>query len=190
MPTRPTEVSLSLSECEPGALPPVCAKCGAPATGETAVDFVWFPPKTLWAMFCCRPAFAVMLVTLSARRTVSLPVCDRHVRVRNWGKAIVLGALAVVLEPLFPVVYGLDADSKLLTAGLVVAWWLSLVAGAVAAAAVLFGGVVRPRRIDESEVTLAGLHPDFVDAVVNHSPQRQAAYDAARAARDASKPRA
>jgi len=31
--SSPTALTLTLDECEPGALPPVCAKCGAEATG-------------------------------------------------------------------------------------------------------------------------------------------------------------
>ena len=186
MPTRPTEVSLSLSECEPGALPPVCAKCGAPATGETAVDFVWFPPKTLWAMFCCRPAFAVMLVTLSARRTVSLPVCDRHVRVRNRGKTILLRTVAVCV-PLLLAFWLIDGGG--LTSALLLVAFFGLAVGVAAAAVVLLSGI-QARLIHEQEIILTGLHPDFVDAVENHSPERQAAYDAARAARNPGEPRA
>lgn len=113
MAARPTEVTLSLDDCEPNALPPVCAKCGAAATCEKRVWFLFAPLWLIPAMFV-----GVLLATLIAGlarfeqaipiailigvgplgfiarwvkrdRTGHMPVCEQHQGIWNWGTSIV-----------------------------------------------------------------------------------------------------
>jgi len=182
MQSRSTTLTLSLSECEPGALPPVCAKCGAPATGEKAATFSWFPKKILWLLLLSRLICLILIVIFRTSRTVQMPVCPEHAGVWNWGRTVLAGT-AVTCLALLILAYAL-AEGPLAGAAppLMLFAFLGVAVGLAVGFWTLSGGI-QARRIDEREILLTKLHPDFVDAVENHSPERQAAYDALRAGR-------
>ena len=73
-------------------------------------------------------------------------------------------------------------DGRGLTTALLIVSLFGFVVGIAAAIVVLASGI-QARLIHEQEIVLTNLHPDFVEAVEHHSPEKQAAYDAVRAAR-------
>ena len=186
MSPRSTTVTLSLRECEAGALPPVCAKCGATATGETAVGFYWFPEAIGLLGILSNALFAVVALFNLSRRTVSMPVCGRHAWVWHGARVLFVGTLLVFVPPL---VNAFDDGRKSVRTVSIAVCCVGLFVGLVAGLRVAERGV-RPLLINDIEIELTNLHPDFVDAVENHSPEKQAAYDALRAARNAGVPRA
>ena len=112
MATRPAEVTLSLGDCEPNALPPVCTKCGQAATCEKRVWFrhipAWVAPVAfaLFVLFlpCAAVSdkieplmitaglmaspFGIVLHKYRYSRYAHLPVCDQHQGIWNWGTTV------------------------------------------------------------------------------------------------------
>ena len=187
MTPRSTVVTLSLRECEPGALPPVCCKCGAPATGETAVGFHWFSKTILIALLFSGPLFLILLMIFRKSRTASMPVCPEHEGVWNRGRAIILGTTVTCLVLMLIALLLADGPAARLASGLLLLVLLGLLVGLAIGFWVLSGGI-QARLINDQEIILTRLHPDFVDAVENHSSERQAVYDALRPARNPSGP--
>ena len=186
MATRPTEVTLSLDDCEPNALPPVCCKCGAEATGEKEVEFNWVPQWTGWVMVLGifvgvgLAIGGILALTYRKSRSASMPVCARHRGLWNPGNAVILGtigAVGLVMLVKSVLVRGPDAFEVVwhFYLGLLVA----VVVGVLVGVAVRRRGVVATS-IEPDAMVLVNLHPDFVEAVENHSPERRAAYYAAR----------
>ena len=165
-PRVPRNLTLTLGECQPGALPPVCAKCGAGASGETAVPFRWYQPGQAGLLVVCWPAALAILHYGSRKRDASMPVCPRHAGTWNWGNSVLLFSIAATAT--FLVAIGVSLTGRHagnFPAGVFVALKLFIIAG-------VFGGValrsrgVYPTALTAVGVELTGLAPAFVEAVV------------------------
>ena len=125
MANAPTDVTLSLDDCEPNALPPACAKCGQPATCEKRVWFRHMPnwvapvafalfvlflpcaavsnkiePLLITAALVASP-FGLVLRKYKESRYAHLPVCERHQGLWNWGTT--LAGFSFGVMPLFAI---------------------------------------------------------------------------------------
>ena len=186
MPKRPTAVTLSLDECEPNALPPVCCKCGQPATCEQERVFKWVTPWIALSVLCSPLVTLILHLVLQKKRTAYMPVCDKHSGVWNWGLPIMGFAVAAVVILQFAA-YALAAAvgnrntgslfSHAFTASVVIC-----VVGVAVGLLVLIGSPVA-RPITDDDMKLHKLAPEFVEAVVAQQDADDAAYAARRAAR-------
>ena len=189
MARTPTTATLSLDECEPNALPPVCVKCGAEATCEKEVRFTWQAPWIILTFFFCTlPVYILLVLALQKKRTVYLPVCDKHKGVWNWGGAILAFVLfsSMILGVGVAATFGggpKPADvMPLLLVGVMLYFLVGIVVGAV-----VQGMGVRPSRITDDEVTLIKLSPAFVEALESQQDAEEAEYEARRAAKRAAR---
>lgn len=185
MAKRPTEVTLSLDDCEPNALPPVCCKCGKPATCEKEVKFKWHP---MWinilAVLGPLPIAVVLMYVLRKRRTAFLPTCDRHSGVWNWGVPIMLftvGATVLVSVAVSVALSGVRDSAGYSSTAFMGVLGLFVLGFAVGLLVVV--GQIIPKFIGDDDMKLVKLNPAFVEAVEAQQDAEDEAYEAKRAAR-------
>src|SRR5258707_9669465 len=91
------QIRLSRYEAEEGMLPPICVRCGAPATRYKGVGFStladWF---YLLVLFILWP-LAVLAVLLRQRVRFLLPVCDGHRNHWRWRRAVLVCCFVLVV---------------------------------------------------------------------------------------------
>jgi hypothetical protein len=157
-------------------LPPVCIRCGEPATSWFRKEFAG-PP--LWTLLLLPLALA--LTALSTKWTLDLPVCDRHadpwrdrhrfrelfVNVGSGGFYAIFGTSLLVGLLMSPLVQ-MTPDSvviKVLPA-LVLLSWLVAALGLMVARVVFVFLSIRPIWISAKSITLTGVSSRFVEAIV------------------------
>ena len=85
-------VTLTEYECRRGLLPPVCAKCGVPATDRVLRRPRKLPQEVIWlwgfpfltTAVVCPPLFAVLFVLIGRRVDVRVPMCADHKHDWAW----------------------------------------------------------------------------------------------------------
>jgi len=168
-------IRLHFEEGKQPTLPPVCARCGLPATEVQTRQFRWTPP---WAKAAGTLLGSWVAVVGTLTREVPLPLCAEHAdRRRDWEArrrqylllylpAVVALVLVLVAKVLYQ---GLDAVLRegpvaglglpLLAAVLVfLVTWPFVVAWAKSAA-------IRPVEITADSITLAGVSEEFARRV-------------------------
>jgi hypothetical protein len=155
-------------------LPPVCMKCGAPATVLKKKKFSYCPSWVGVLILLGLIGVVLYIVVASAltkRQTVETPLCERHQN--YWWKyplymtlsfvgLISFGVLAMIVMS-FATQGNRNSDGGLVgwTAGVTA---LSLVLLLIAAA-IISSMRIRTTEITERYVRLAGVSPEFADAV-------------------------
>jgi hypothetical protein len=179
--------TLTLDECEPNALPPVCVKCGAEATCEKAVKFTWQPPWIIVTILAGLLIYAILSVILTKRRLAHMPVCDRHGGVWNWGSGIayfvLFGWLIILLAPAFVLAPGQGKDYV----GQYYLWSVGLLIVGIIVAAVVQSCGIKAKHITDDDLKLTRLNADFVAALEDQRDAVEAEYRARRSARRAAR---
>ena len=162
-------ITLSEYECDHDLLPDVCVVCGGPATVRKARVFSWFPG---WVWILILVSWIVVLIValiLTKKRVAQMPVCDRHAgywRLRAatlWVPSIVIvgGWSAFALYVISQPVGAMDEDLRALlcfgSSILLVVW--------VIIAALIYANGVRVTEITDRDMSLAGVHLEFVEAL-------------------------
>jgi hypothetical protein len=182
-----TDVTLSLDECDPNVLPPVCCKCGAEATCEKQVKFSWYPPWIIVTVLIAVLLAVILSLVLRKKRTAYLPVCDKHKGVWNWGGAIfglAFGWLFLGIVACAVAFGGRNNPDVALPVCLVVA---GLVLVGFIVGAVVQSRGIRPKRITDDELHLLNLNPDFVEAIEADRDREEDEYAARRDAKRAAR---
>ena len=139
-------------------LPPRCVRCNAPAERRIARKLYWHSPWWFLTLFTGAGILLYVIVALIVRKRadVELALCESHARARRrtLAAAWLLG-LGSVAAPIV-------ASAELRPA-------LSALAFFAVIAAILIGtrqaSVLRPVRIDEDEVRLAGAGRPYLDSL-------------------------
>lgn len=153
----PTALTLTLDECEPGALPPVCAKCGAEATGETRVKFRLYSVP-FWLLFVVSlPVFLLLSLLSRKSRVAHMPVCARHAGTWNWGGMVIALMLGLTVPT---ALMSLRSSSSSQPVMLLAVMGVGLLVGLVVTA-----GGIQPKEMGPGDMLLEGFHPRFVHAV-------------------------
>jgi hypothetical protein len=163
---------LGTYEVEKYGLPPACARCGEKAVASPPKRFRWSPPWLPVLILLGAIGlilYIVLAASLSKRRTVPLPLCERH---RNYwlNRNIFLfgGLLGIILFSILGIVLGIMLDDKGITDG--AAGWAGLSMAGVflvwlVAAAIIGSTSIRATDITDRTIALTGLSAKFVDAV-------------------------
>jgi hypothetical protein len=148
-------------------LPDVCVKCAA-REGITRKRrlFTYYPPWILATLFVPRAGVLVLLVLYIVLRKIGhlqVPLCGRCRR--RWNGATAAWALSLVgLFALLATGIGLLAREHWLGGA------LALAAGLGAPFAAHFGllrpRTIRARKVDQRFITLRGIHPAAIDAIL------------------------
>ena len=159
--TRPkkptTALLLTLDECEPGTLPPVCAKCGAEATGETRVKFRLYPSWLGVVMVLWPQLWLLLALLVRQTRVAHLPVCGRHAGTWNWGRMVVAVTLGLTLPPLLMSLRSSSTSNPIL--------FLAAMGAGLLVGLVVSAGGIQPKEMGRGDMLLDGFSPDFVRAV-------------------------
>ena len=160
-------------------LPPVCMKCGADAGTAVRQTFRWCPPWVHVLHVAGLVVWVVALVLLTRRRTVRVPLCDRHAGHFLVGKLNLYWLLLVGTSGgIAALVYGLSAAEKPPPADWSPVLFAAIIlvsAGALVGAAIVSQRLIRTREINEDEIRLICVSEEFVAAL---REQRRAERDA------------
>lgn len=184
---EPTEVVLTEAEYQADALPPLCARCGAPATVRVRrrVRILSNRFTCLWAipflagLIFCPPLFILVLVAFGKRADVRVPMCPEHeghwVTPDRVGSRLVLPIWSLVATGL--TVYAiLDPEYRWLYVGGAVLTLLAVVGVLQVTTRQLVLAVAGEGR----DVRLKRVHPAFAAAVAaerqRNPPERPARY--------------
>jgi hypothetical protein len=157
------DVILGILEAEEGHVPPLCIRCGKPATVFRSVRLAWSPDWMHLLLVGTFVPFVIITLLSRKRMRVNAPFCDAH---RNYWRNRRLMSTAAFLIPLLGLaVLFLAFDNSGLPPRLqspfVLAWGLSV------AWLLLFTGLrvitLRASRIDEESIELSGAAPEFVE---------------------------
>src|SRR5262245_51584716 len=77
-------VRLARYEVEERLLPPVCMKCGAPATSPQRKSFSWYPPWVNILILAGVLPFVIVAAVLTKRIIIHAPFCDEHRHHWTW----------------------------------------------------------------------------------------------------------
>jgi hypothetical protein len=167
--------TLSPYEYRRDLLPPVCVRCGEPATDRVPRTLRVPPDQLVWlwglpvlaSLVFCPPLFLFIAVLIGERLVVRLPACPDHVgdwvwrdRLTNFLLLPVWSLVAIALS----VCIVLDPERMVLYAGLAV---LAAVAAVCLDMFVINGGTVLPVAGEKMDVQLRRVHPHFVLALAD-----------------------
>jgi hypothetical protein len=178
------KVRLSRREVERGHLPPVCALTGVPTDDVKRKTFSWMPSWVgLLILFGLLPYLIIALI-MRKSMTVDLPlVREKH---GHWLWRTVFLLIGVSMCVSLLVGGGIMSSgagrgsSQESVAGVLFALGIVGFLAVLIAALVLSQKAIRPTEITDNEITLAGVHPRFRDAI---EYDREEEYERDRAAR-------
>lgn len=154
-------------------LPDVCLKCGARTDlVRKRKKFQWVPQWTYVLLVLSLLLGAIAMAILQKRGTLDLPLCAScKSRWTQATVAIVLTVLAILLVlPLVGVVAAvLPADSGPLVAVMLMVAWL--VAVVVVSRVYVRARTVWAKRIENNNITVAGVHPEALAALAAEVPR-------------------
>lgn len=159
------EVRLGRFEAEAGRLPHVCIVCGKPTTVGAPQRFAWQPKWVLLLLLLGIVPCIIAGLILERHMTVNVPLCARHVnhwtKRRAWSLGLLGAILAVGIAALSLSDIRSDQPGGLLWTALIGALlgWLVLVA-------FLHETSIHATEITEPSITLVGVAPDFIEAVL------------------------
>jgi hypothetical protein len=180
-------------ECEHDLLPPLCAKCGAPAAERVPRTVRILDDKRAWVAMVFLlgivffPPLVVFVILRVARASrVRVPICADHRdhwvwrdRAMTWGviPAWAVVVLAVDAYAVFLAVHGRDGSPYLCVG-------LAAVVVAVALENWVVGyGAVKVEQTQKDKVKLAGVHETFVAALLEERARDRVANPDRRAPR-------
>jgi hypothetical protein len=160
-------------------LPPVCMKCGAPATVRKSKQFSWVPPSI--AGFALIPvAYAVLALVMTKRQRVETTFCDRHSSywwlypLILWIAVVGIVGFGVVLWIAAMAAAGPGRDEVGALPCLGIAGGVIVLA---IVAAIINNSRIRPKEITDRHIYLDGVCAEFADAVEDEEYRRRRAFD-------------
>jgi hypothetical protein len=161
-------------------LPPVCMKCGAPATARKSRQFSWVPPW-IGALAIVPLAYIIVAAVLTKRQRVETTFCDQH-KSYWWMFPLImwmivlgflgLGGVAMVGAAGASAGKGNDALPGMVCIGTVVAL---IVVGIIAA--IIGSTRIRPKEITDRYIHLDGVCAEFADAVEEQEDRQRRAFE-------------
>jgi hypothetical protein len=162
-------VRLGRHEAEKGGLPPVCLRCGAPATMTKAKQFRWYPSWVNILILVGLLPYIIVAAIMTKRMRIAVPLCAAHRSHWLWNDLLVPCGLAVVI--FFPCAGGFFLDAVVGSrAGnsiglfVVFSFLLGLIAWIILAV-VVGARTIKPQEITDRSITLTGVDEAFVTAL-------------------------
>ncbi len=173
-------VTITRREAERGLLPPVCALTGAPTEDVKRKAFLWQPPWIGVLILAGLLPYLIVSMMMRKTMTVDLPlVREKH---GHWvwralvGTGGVLLGIAVIIAG--AVVGAADENARGASplGGILFVVGLLGFLAALVAWIVLSSTSIRPSEITDDEITLVGVHQDFVDALEDERDRDEEEY--------------
>ena len=95
------QLRLGRYEAEGGRLPPLCMRCGEPATLTKTKKFSWYPSWVYLLILLHLLIFLIVALIMTKRMTVPVPLCEKHKNQFLWPTLLGLAALLLVLAVVF-----------------------------------------------------------------------------------------
>jgi hypothetical protein len=176
------KLRLGRYELEKQALPQVCMKCGQPAEVWKKKQFSWHSPWIALLLLVGLLPYVIVALILTKRMRVTGPFCANHRNHWFWRPFIVGGAFFVLVGVVIFLFWLAEQverarhDSMQALAGFSILFgilsWLILVI-------IVQYTSIRAVQITDRSITLVGLAPGFVDAVLTyrHKPREDVEQD-------------
>lgn len=168
-------IKLSHEEVREGRLPRLCMRCGAPATIEKRKTFSWCPSWVAVLILVGLLPYLIVMLILTKRMTVFVPLCDKHRNHWLWRTALVLALVAVLVGLIVVGIMVISAAAPQeggLGGTVCVAGLLGLIVCPVIAWLIL-KDLIRPEEITDRTITLVKVHPNFVRAIEQMDEQAE-----------------
>lgn len=176
------KVTITREEAERGLLPPVCALTGVPTEDTKRKTFVWQPGWISVLVLVAIPVYIIVSLVLRKTMTVDVPlVREKH---GHWAWRLLVG-LGCILASLLLIVLGIvlgSANERNPTpvAGVCFAAGMLGFLVSLIVYIVLNSGSIRPAKITDTEITLLGVHSNFVDALEEDRDREDEEYERER----------
>jgi HEAT repeat protein len=166
-------VQISKTECARDLLPRLCVKCGVATDAHKVRNFAWYPPVLNLALPLGGLPFIILMRVFTKRMRVILPLCPDHQN--HWLKrGLILLPIFIVVAFLASAAFHYAHDTSLPPAAMY-AVACTLLAGFVALFFIVRSTTIRPVRITDRAITLAGVHPDFIASLEKEREDDRAA---------------
>ncbi len=157
-------------------LPLVCMKCGAEATVVRKRQFSWYPPW-IWILFLLSVwPFIIVALILTKRATVEIPFCPKHKNHFLW-RLLAGGAGVAALVAVGIVAFSIaDAPNNRgtdITGAVCLSWFVLLAVFAVTIGVFNLLTTIRPTLINDREIRLTNVAPEFARAVEEEEANRE-----------------
>ena len=169
-------ITLTRREAERGDLPPVCALTGEPTDDVKHRTFVW-QPAWVYALIPLG-LLPCLIVSLIIRKTMTLRLPLVRRKHFHWGWRMAVAAVGIVASAGAFIVGGAlvsDYERGTLGGWLMIGGLVGFVLSLVMLAVLTALGI-HPKRITDREITLAGVHDNFVAAVEEDRERDEADY--------------
>jgi hypothetical protein len=169
-------VTLDLDRLREKDLPDCCMCCGAPATRYKKRTFQWYPPW-VWAIIIVALLPGAIVASLLTKRVrMPVPLCENHTNYWVWRNLVIWGSfLALVLLFAVGMVVSIQLEGNRPAGaparplgGYVCMGTFILGVIWVIIALVIQGTAIRPTLIDDYEIRLTNVSPEFEDALDEH----------------------
>jgi hypothetical protein len=158
-------------------LPPVCIKCGAPASVRKNKQFSWQPQWVPILILGGLLPYIIVSMILTKRKTVETPLCEDHKSYWWLYPAVMtllcLGVLGLGFVGMIALSGGKNGDLGGAVCGLSVLVFF----GVLVVAAIINMTRIRPTEITDRSVHLTGVSQAFADAVEDDESRRRSAFD-------------
>lgn len=173
-------VTITRQEAERGLLPPLCALTGVPTEDSKRKAFLWQPGWVAVLILAGLLPYLIVSLVMRKTMTVNLPlVREKH---GHWMWRTLVGVGAVLLSIALMVgagVVGSNRGSDQLSGALfavgIIGFLVALIVWLV-----LNGSCIRPAEITDRDITLVGVHRNFVDALEDDREREEEEYERER----------
>jgi hypothetical protein len=154
-------------------VPPLCLKCGDPATVRVEKNFSWYP-RWIYVFFLLGlPGMLLMVIlafALKKRKLLHAPMCDKHCNLWKNGTWTILGSLfGLVTVAILLTIFGTQIDTIPGWRGysfvVIFGGWITAIVLWLIVVGVLNSLSVSPTSITDDGITLSGVSARFVDAL-------------------------
>src|SRR5262249_26175320 len=155
------------------ALPELCMKCGQPAVDHIRRPFSWYPPWVGLTILIAWPVTLVLILVLTKKMTVDVPVCERH-RGYWWKRQLLMFLPMLVflfLGILLAVAFDQMGEKDLVGLACLAFVLIGVVWLFVAAAIQTM--MIRPTEITDDSITLKNVDESFVQAFEHRERRRR-----------------
>jgi phage shock protein PspC (stress-responsive transcriptional regulator) len=163
-------------------LPPICIKCGAPATVRKNKQFSWQPPWVPILIIGGVWPYIIVSLIMTKRKSVETPLCDEH-KSYWWMYPLMMWMLALGLLALGAVALvgataaGGNGNNNADFVGLACGGTGVALLALIIVAAIMNSRRIRPTEITDRHVHLTGVSPEFADAVDAEEDRQRSAFD-------------
>lgn len=150
-------------------LPAVCVKCGGgPANQRKNQQFVWTPPWVFIIFFVSPIIGAIVAMVVQKKGRLQLPLCDNCLARWKQGTLMIVGGVLFLLAALIGGIAIAANDLPEVGVPLIILSFVVFIVSLVVASK----RFLRASKVDERMITVRGIHPAAVQAILSAASPR------------------